>query len=172
MVEAEGVPLARLEIDRRSWVRLPLAAPLPEKLVFRANTLGASAELDLRPLCFRVFRMDWEQRLPKGIASRFVAGLGASHRVRQPVDRGLERDAACDQQAGARRSAGAADGAGFAAPAAHLEGVSGVGRRGRAGGERHPARRAEARQAKGHAAGERDLSRRVPASRRAMAGGN
>uniref|UniRef100_Q02BK3 Uncharacterized protein n=1 Tax=Solibacter usitatus (strain Ellin6076) TaxID=234267 RepID=Q02BK3_SOLUE len=69
LVEAAGQPIARLEIDRRSWVRLPLAAPLPEKIVLRANTLGAAAELDLRPLCFRVFRMDWEQRLPKGIAA-------------------------------------------------------------------------------------------------------
>ncbi|MCU1233085.1 MAG: hypothetical protein JWP63_1052 [Candidatus Solibacter sp.] len=69
VVEVEGEPLARLEIDRRSWIRLPLAAPLPEKLMLRAKTQGAMAELDLRPLCFRVFRMDWEQRLPKGIAA-------------------------------------------------------------------------------------------------------
>ena len=69
VVEAEGVPLARLEIERRSWVRLPLAKPLPAKLVFRAKTAGALAEFDLRPLCYRVFRMDWEQRLPKGIAA-------------------------------------------------------------------------------------------------------
>ena len=69
MVESQGAPIARLQIDRRSWVRLPLALPLPEMLVFRADTLGASAEFDLRPLCFRVFRMDWEQRLPKGIAA-------------------------------------------------------------------------------------------------------
>jgi hypothetical protein len=69
VVESKGVPIARLQIDRRSWVRLPLALPLPGRLVFRADTLGASAEFDLRPLCFRVFRMDWEQRLPKGIAA-------------------------------------------------------------------------------------------------------
>ena len=69
VVESQGTPIARLQIDRRSWVRLPLASPLPEKLVFRADTLGASAEFDLRPLCFRAFRMDWEQRLPKGIAA-------------------------------------------------------------------------------------------------------
>jgi hypothetical protein len=69
VVEAEGVPLARLEVARRSWIRLPLAKPLPEKLIFRAKTAGALAEFDLRPLCYRVFRMDWEQRLPKGIAA-------------------------------------------------------------------------------------------------------
>ncbi len=69
MMEVRGEPVARLEIDGRSWVRLPLAGPLPEKVVLRAQTLGAYAELDLRPLCFRVFRMDWEQRLPKGVAT-------------------------------------------------------------------------------------------------------
>ena len=69
VVEAGGEPLARLEIDRRSWIRLPLAKPLPEKLVFKAKTAGAMAEFDLRPLCYRVFRMDWEQRLPTGIAA-------------------------------------------------------------------------------------------------------
>jgi hypothetical protein len=69
MVEVNGEPVARLEIDGRSWVRLPLAGPLPEKIVLRAHTQGANAELDLRPLCFRVFRMDWEQRLPKDMAT-------------------------------------------------------------------------------------------------------
>jgi hypothetical protein len=83
LVESNGVPIARLEIERRSWIRLPLSSPLPEKLIFRARTQGASADLDLRPLCFRVFRVDWEQRLPKGIAAASLqasirpAGLGS-----------------------------------------------------------------------------------------------
>ncbi|MEO8593430.1 MAG: hypothetical protein ABI759_08910 [Candidatus Solibacter sp.] len=79
VVEAGGEPIARLDIERRSWIRLPLAKPLPAKLTFRANTPGVLAEFDLRPLCYRVFQMDWEQRLPKGIAA------GSLHATVQPT---------------------------------------------------------------------------------------
>ena len=70
VVEAGG-RTAGASGDRPAQLGPPAAglAAAGESSCFRANTLGASAELDLRPLCFRVFRMDWEQRLPKGIAA-------------------------------------------------------------------------------------------------------
>ncbi len=163
VVEAEGEPLARLEIEPAQldfacrWphrCRRRSRSPLEDRKARWPNWICASQ-------CFRVFRIDWEQRLPKRNRGRFLAGLRASYRARQQVDCGLERAPARDQQAGARRSAGAADGAGVPVAAAHAEGVPGVGRRGGSGGERHPAAYAEALPPEVDAARHGDFSRRA-----------
>ena len=57
--------LARLTIARRSRLRLPFAAPLPARLLFRVHGGGLPTSRDPRVLDFRAFRLEWE-RLRKG----------------------------------------------------------------------------------------------------------
>jgi hypothetical protein len=57
--------LTRVTVARRSRLRLPLAAPLPARLLFRVHGGGMPTSRDPRVLDFRVFRLEWE-RLRKG----------------------------------------------------------------------------------------------------------
>jgi hypothetical protein len=61
--------LARVTVDRRSRLRLPLAAPLPARLWFRVHQGGLPTETDPRILNFRAFRFDWERQLTSRGAS-------------------------------------------------------------------------------------------------------
>ncbi len=51
--------LARVSVDRRSRLRLPLAAPFPAALAFRVHGGGLPTSRDPRVLNFRVFRLEW-----------------------------------------------------------------------------------------------------------------
>ncbi len=53
--------LAHVHVDRRSRLRLPLAAPLPARLWFRVHHGGLPTDLDPRILNFRAFRFAWER---------------------------------------------------------------------------------------------------------------
>jgi hypothetical protein len=54
--------LAHVTVDRRSRLRLPLAAPLPARLWFRVHHGGLPTDRDPRIMNFRAFRMEWERR--------------------------------------------------------------------------------------------------------------
>ncbi|HMD48416.1 MAG TPA: hypothetical protein VKG79_04935, partial [Bryobacteraceae bacterium] len=69
-VIAEGYQvLARVEIGRRSRLRLPLPSPLPRRLWFRVHQGGLPADHDPRVLNFRAFRIEWERGAGGGGAS-------------------------------------------------------------------------------------------------------
>jgi hypothetical protein len=70
--------LTRVTVARRSRLRLPLAHPLPARLLFRVHGGGLPTSRDPRVLDFRVFRLEWE-RLPKG--------RGASRPSLRPIRR-------------------------------------------------------------------------------------
>ena len=61
--------LARVTVDRRSRLRLPLSAPFPEVLAFRVHGGGLPARSDPRVLNFRVFRLEWSRGSGGGAAS-------------------------------------------------------------------------------------------------------
>jgi hypothetical protein len=54
--------LAHVTVDRRSRLRLPLAAPLPGRLWFHVHGGGLPTDRDPRIMNFRAFRFDWERR--------------------------------------------------------------------------------------------------------------
>lgn len=54
--------LAHVTVDRRSRLRLPLAAPIPARLWFRVHHGGFPTDRDPRIMNFRAFRLDWERR--------------------------------------------------------------------------------------------------------------
>jgi hypothetical protein len=70
--------LARVTIARRSRLRLPLAPPLPARLLFRVHGGGLPTSRDPRVLDFRVFRLEWE---------RHRKGRGASRVSLRPIRR-------------------------------------------------------------------------------------
>ena len=53
--------LARVSVDRRSRLRLPLSAPFPEVLGFRVHGRGLPTSRDPRVLNFRAFRIEWNR---------------------------------------------------------------------------------------------------------------
>ena len=61
--------LARVTIDRRSRLRLPLAAPLPERIWFHVHGGGAVDRRDPRVLNFRLLRLEWERSTEGGSAA-------------------------------------------------------------------------------------------------------
>jgi hypothetical protein len=61
--------LARVTVARRSRLRLPLAPPLPARLVFRVHGGGLPTNRDPRVLDFRIFRLAWERNRGGGRVS-------------------------------------------------------------------------------------------------------
>jgi hypothetical protein len=61
--------LARVSVDRRSRLRLPLSAPYPEALTFRVHGGGLPTSRDPRVLNFRAFRLEWIRGAAGGSAS-------------------------------------------------------------------------------------------------------
>jgi hypothetical protein len=53
--------LAHVTVDRRSRLRLPLAAPVPARLWFRVHHGGLPTDRDPRIMNFRAFRFDWDR---------------------------------------------------------------------------------------------------------------
>ena len=70
--------LTRVTVARRSRLRLPLAHPLPARLLFRVHGGGLPTSRDPRVLDFRVFRLEWE---------RLRKGRGASQASLRPIRR-------------------------------------------------------------------------------------
>jgi hypothetical protein len=84
--------LARVSVDRRSRLRLPLAAPFPEVLTFRVHGGGLPTSRDPRVLNFRVFRLEWSRGSSGGAASlRPIRSRGRIaavwHAVQHVIDR-------------------------------------------------------------------------------------
>ena len=69
--------LAHVTVDRRSRLRLPLAAPLQSRLWFHVHGGGAIEKRDPRVLNFRLLRLEWER-----------STAGASAATVQPMPRG------------------------------------------------------------------------------------
>jgi hypothetical protein len=61
--------LARVTVARRSRLRLPLAPPLPARLLFRVHGGGLPTNRDPRVLDFRIFRLEWERNRGGGRVS-------------------------------------------------------------------------------------------------------
>ena len=61
--------LARVSVDRRSRLRLPLTPPFPDVLTFRVHGGGLPTSRDPRVLNFRVFRLEWIHGAAGGPAS-------------------------------------------------------------------------------------------------------
>jgi hypothetical protein len=68
--------LAHVHVDRRSRLRLPLAAPFPARLWFRVHHGGQSMDLDPRILNFRAFRFTWERAAGRAGESASVTPIG------------------------------------------------------------------------------------------------
>ena len=68
--------LAHVTVDRRSRLRLPLAAPVPARLWFRVRHGGLPTDRDPRVMNFRAFRMDWERRAGSGSEEASLRPLG------------------------------------------------------------------------------------------------
>ena len=62
--------LARVTVDRRSRLRLPLPAPIPARLWFHARGGGMPTDRDPRVMNFRAFRIEWERQPKPGGGSQ------------------------------------------------------------------------------------------------------
>ncbi len=70
--------LARVTVDRRSRLRLPLAGERPRRLWFRVHGGGHANPRDPRVLNFRVLRIGWERA---GAGTPSVEALGGGSRI-------------------------------------------------------------------------------------------